>query len=114
MKTFHHKNYLPFLQQPRDLDDGIHVDLEGSIFYVKDRYFHRTDGPAVIGAQNYYTAYYINGKRHRIDGPAIVRRPQDRVDWWFEGEFYSNINKWAKAVGIFETEEFVLLKLKYG
>ena len=31
---------------------------------------HRTDGPAVIG-NNGHTAWYLHGKRHRTNGPAI-------------------------------------------
>ena len=66
-----------------------------------------------VGDVNYQD-WRCGGVLHRTDGPAIICE-DGQVDWWYRGKQYgSNINSWAKAVGIFDTDEFVMLKLEYG
>lgn len=100
---------------PLHLADGIYIDNDDDIFYIKDGDFHREDGPAVIGKNGYhnYQAYYINGERHRIDGPAVTYH-DGSVEWWANGKAFWDIDDWAKHIGIFDTDEFVLMKLEYG
>jgi len=52
----------------------IWIDIDETKRYYKDKrmtIYHRTDGPAVEGA-NGYKVWYVDGKCHRTDGPAII------------------------------------------
>lgn len=97
---------------------------------------HREDGPAYITPYG-YEAWYLNGlthrkgapavtwpdgmvewwwngKCHRSDGPAIIHS-DGTVFWWLFGVKYDTIDEWAKELlFMFDTEEFVMLKLQYG
>lgn len=115
------------------------VNIRGKmlrILYLKDGKRHREGGPAEISyGRGCNEAWYINGRLHREGGPALVyssgqkiwyrngfwhredgpaiTRPNGRNEWYLNGEAYS-INSWAKKIGIFETDDFVMMKLKYG
>ena len=95
------------------LKDGVYIDINEDEFHVNDGKFHRKNGPAIIGADNSSEEWVLNGKLHRTNGPAVIR-PTGDVEWWLNGELYDNFDKWAKAVGIFDTDEFTMLKLTYG
>lgn len=72
-----------------NLPNGMHVDHIGNVLYVYDGALHREDGPAANWAIGV-------------------------VDWWINGKRYSDIDAWGKKLGIFDSEEFVILKLEYG
>lgn len=73
---------------------------------------HREDGPAYI-SQDGTKEWRIHGLLHRNDGPA-VERPDGSVEWYLRDQKYQDINEWGVACGIFNTEEFVRIKLEYG
>lgn len=107
----------------------------GFIRHWKEGRPHKDIGPAVVH-QDGYQEYWINGKKHRKNLPAVIfsdlseewyhRGKLHRTDgpaiddtrgykeWWLNGNEYNDINEWAKAVGIHNTEEFVLMKLEHG
>ena len=74
---------------------------------------HRDDGPAYEHVGTGHKAWFQYGKCHREDGPAVENSDGENW-WWLNGESCRGINEWAKQLGIFDTEEFTLLKLKYG
>lgn len=103
------------------------------ILYYKDGLFHREDGPAKI-YHNYgdkedgdYQEYWLKGRLHRTDGPALEANnlPAYRIEdflgtntkptssWWIDGIEYKTIDEWARALGIFDTDEFTMMKLMY-
>lgn len=89
MKTYHHNEVFTFLGEIEGLDDGIHIDGHGHKFYIQGGTLHRDNGPAVK---------YSDGN----------------VAWWLYGRYHIDINAWAETLGIRDTEEFTILKLKYG
>lgn len=117
-------------------EDGgpVEIDAEGTKYWIKDGKFHRVGGPAVIdtdGNEEWYLndelhredgpaidfnsrkEWYLNGQLHRTDGPAMIRPNKDH-GWFLHNQKYDDINEWGRAAGIFETEEFVRIKLEYG
>lgn len=48
------------------LDDGVERFIwENTTYYVKDCYFHREDGPAIIYAKpNYKNEFWLSGKKY--------------------------------------------------
>lgn len=73
---------------------------------------HREDGPA-IDCVDGYKEWLKDNKWHREDGPAIIQI-NGRLSWYLEDYCYETMDDWAKALGIFDTEDFVMLKLEYG
>lgn len=106
----HYQGYKSF---PFDLDlpDGEHVDIKNQVIVVKDKTLHNDDGPAMILETS--SIWFHKGRHHRVDGPA-VEYLDGSCYWWIDGEIYRDMNEWGKAAGIFDTEEFVMLKLEYG
>ena len=88
--------------------------VHSSNLYMKDGLVYY-DGDLFTGIERFEnaTAFYKDGKFHREDGPAIIHGTGS-VRWHLNGDAYFNINDWAKAVGIFDTDEFTMLKLKWG
>ena len=111
METFHHPDrYFQHISL-FDLDDGIHIDQDGDIFYIKDHDYHREDGPAAI-EYGIVKEWYINGNRHREDGPAVEWN-DGRVEWWLNGTRFHEINDWLERVTMPE-EDKTMFKLEYG
>jgi hypothetical protein len=61
-------------------DDG---NIECKIYYDKDGFYHREDGPAVTfydGHSQIVEEHYCqHGENHRVDGPAIIWYNRDGV-----------------------------------
>jgi hypothetical protein len=53
------------------------------MYYYKNDYLHRVDGPAVI-YPNGTKGYYKDGKIHRDDGPAVIYQ-NGRTEYWKNG-----------------------------
>lgn len=137
MNTYHHDiSLLNFsLGKCKNFSDGIHVDIEGDTYYIVNGQVHRDDGPALI-SRNGNTFWYQNGEYHREDGPAVDYIDGEKIwcqhglihrddgpaityldqdpEWWANGVQYADIVEWAKALGIYETDEFTMVKLKLG
>lgn len=132
-RLIRHHEILIVLDDLANLKDGCYLDPEESIHFVRDGKLHREDGPAFIGKfsiawwrngkchreggpaierENGHKAWWTNDKLHREDGPAIIHE-NGEIEWWFDNDPYLDMNKWAKAAGIYDTDEFVMLKLKY-
>ena len=111
MKTFHHDIIL-YREEIFDLPDGIHVDKDGDIFYIKDFGYHRKDGPAAI-EHGVVRGWYLNGKCHRADGPAKIW-DNGNIEWWWNDKQYRSIERWAEAAGIYDTDDFTMVKLEWG
>jgi len=62
------------------------VDRYGTKRWRLNGKLHRTDGPAVEGADG-TKAWFINGKRHREDGPAIERANGSK-EWWIKDNLH--------------------------
>lgn len=86
--------------------------VDNTIFYYNDGKWDRKDGPALEWGDG-TNHYYVDNKLHRDDGPAI-EHIDGRCEFWLNGIYYDRLDVWAKAAGIYDTEQFVLLKLKYG
>lgn len=92
------------------------VHQNGNIEYLLNGKRHREDGPAAIKPGGAWF-WLRHGKYHREDGPAIIYlgdHNQWIKHWYLNGELYRSMEEWAKAAGIYDTDEFTLLKLKYG
>lgn len=135
MKTFLHSHDLFHELEISSLEDGVHIDKRNVRYYVEDHEIHREDGPAIIWpndrvewyhkgirhredgpaitARNTYKEWWVNGDLHREDGPAVEYSTGD-VEWWYKDNIFEDVDEWGRAVGIVDTEDFVLLKLKYG
>lgn len=86
-------------------------DKDGNQFFIDEGYIHRLGAPAIIWTDN--TEWWMKGGYlHRHDGPA--KPIASNEPWGAYGRSYSNMNEWAKAIGIYDSEHFVELKLKYG
>ena len=59
--------------------------IENFRYYIKNKVFHRDDGPAVL--ENGHKEWWENGKLHRENGPAIERSNGDK-EWYFMGELH--------------------------
>lgn len=55
-----------------------------------------------------------DGWRHRDDGPALEHHDSSRNEWWLNGVKFTGINGWARMMEIYDTEEFIMMKLRYG
>lgn len=63
---------------------------------------------------NYYTL--PSGQLHREDGPAVEYigdRSDRRHSWYLNGCSFKNFDEWLHALNIDDTEDYVILKLKY-
>jgi 5-methylcytosine-specific restriction endonuclease McrA len=76
-------------------EDGHHIDSYGNEYWLKDRKFHREDGPAVIRKikNKEIKEYYINGMLHRDnDLPAVEIIDKVRgftlSKWYFKNELH--------------------------
>ena len=56
----------------------------GNVYWYKDDYLHREDGPAVEYS-NGNKDWCIDGKYHRVDGPAVEFFNGDR-EWFLNGK----------------------------
>lgn len=97
---------------PHRLDGPAVEWTNGGVEWYVHGLRHREDGPA-IEHKGGYKVWFIRNHRHREDGPAVIH-PDSTVEWWLNGKKYYSINEWARALGIFDTNEFVLMKLEYG
>lgn len=89
------------------------VDKVGiKVYYDEFGQPHRENAPAVEYA-NGDASWYQNGVSHREDGPAVDFPSVGRFEWYLHGERFLSMNDWARVVGIFDTDEFTMLKLKY-
>lgn len=73
---------------------------------------HREDGPAMEYHDGSLKVWYKCGLKHRTNGPAVERN--GKVEWWRHGQHFRELDDYAKSGGIYDTEEFIMLKLKYG
>jgi len=54
------------------MKDGINIiTTTKSRFYLKNRKYHRENGPAISYSDG-HTEYWLNGVIHREDGPAVI------------------------------------------
>lgn len=119
--------------------DGTHIDTNGTIVSICNGRFHaieepaikwydgseiwlyydrrhRMTGPAVteiVTESRTVKKWYQHGNLHRIDGPAI----EDDLgtdQFFLHGKEFTNLVNWAITAGIYHTDTFVELKLKYG
>lgn len=67
----------------------------------------------IARCENLYDNYFKDGLFHRDDGPAIEWFDGSAA-WYFDGEPYYSMESWAKAAGIYDTDDFTLIKLKWG
>lgn len=93
------------------LTDGRHADPY-VVCYVDNQVVHRRDGPAIIDRFG-NKEWVINGERHRTDGPA-VECADGTIYWYVYDQWHETIDEWGRTLDILNTEEFVLLKLRYG
>ena len=56
--------------------------------------------------------WFLNDQLHRTDGPAIEHASGLRF-WYLNNRQYK-FDEWAKALGIYDTDEFVMMRLTYG
>ena len=88
------------------------VECDGSLEWYQHGQLHRVNGPAVEDVDG-TKEWWQYGQLHRIDGPAI-EHPDDYTEWAFNGCIYKTMDEWAEEVGIFDTDDFTMLKLKWG
>lgn len=71
---------------PYDFNGCCFLLDNNSILYLKNRKYHRVDGPAIEYA-NGRKEWWLNGNRHRLDGPAIDYGDNigDRKEWYVNG-----------------------------
>jgi hypothetical protein len=67
-----------------DVSPVTQVDEFGNQTWLMNGRLHRTDGPAVIGADG-YQEWYHHGQRHRTDGPALIY-PNGTQEWYHHGQ----------------------------
>ncbi len=68
---------------------GIAQTENGTIYYLKNRRYHRRDGPAIEFPDG-EKWWLQEGKYHRLDGPAI--EDSCEPEWWVEENYYSQIS----------------------
>lgn len=100
--------------------DGPAVILPtGNVEWWYNGDLHRDDGPAIVGTvspNGQHYCWYNHGDKHRADGPADLMINHDgirTISWWWRGKSYT-MDSWARIAGLYDTEQFVMLKLKYG
>ncbi len=67
----------------------------GDKYWLRDRFLHRADGPAVERV-NGCNEYFVDGRRHRTDGPAYegycidgkktTKKGMELFNWLFKSE----------------------------
>lgn len=79
-----------------------------------NRFYHKHKNEKFTGVMRDANSisYVVDGRFHREDGPAMIY--DDGLVAFFLNDTEYDIDEWAKAVGIYDTEEFVLMKLEYG
>ena len=70
------------------------INNDGTVVYTLKGEYHRTDGPAIEGA-NGSKSWWINGQLHRTDGPAIEYADGSK-EWWINGAQYSRSEYYHK------------------
>lgn len=70
-------------QQPK-----LVIGLDGAKQWLLNNKYHREDGPAIEGHNN-YKEWRINGKLHREDGPAIEGYNGGKF-WYLNGHLISS------------------------
>ena len=93
-------------------EDGPAFEFKGTRKWFLNGELHREDGPAAEWWDG-TKMWYQNDRLHRIDGPAVEWQ-HGTEEWWLDDRQYLDINDWARAVGIYDTDEFIMMKLKYG
>lgn len=94
-------------------EDGPAIEYpDGSEEWHLNGEIHREDGPALIDTFLNLVQYRQNGKKHREDGPAVIEEGAP-PEWWLFGEKHT-MESWAKCVGIYDTDEFTMMKLEWG
>jgi hypothetical protein len=66
------------------LVDGMYTIDNGDIFYIKDKNFHRTDGPAIIKNKSESIGtqmWFVNGLLHRDDDLPAIQYTSDSYVW---------------------------------
>lgn len=109
--VFEHPNGFPY-GKFHELPDGIHIDCDNNQFFFQNGKVHREDGPAEIHASG-RKIWVEHGQFHRIDGPAIEYE-NGACSWYYKGRYCHDVDCWGRHSNMTDTEEFVLLKLKYG
>jgi hypothetical protein len=84
MKTITNNEYYNLSYKEREKFVGIVKDHNGAIFYYKDGYFHREDGPAIIYSEKHKT-WYFEGLLHNLNGPAKIW-PDGREEYFIHGK----------------------------
>lgn len=69
-----------------EMKDGINIRDDGAICYVKNKKYHREDGPAII-KEGKFKCWLINGFFHREDGPA-VEDDSGYKEWHIDDEIF--------------------------
>ena len=87
-------------------------DEHGTRIWHLNGQLHRPDGPAVERA-NGGRMWFQNGRLHRTDGPAVELADGTAGSWYLNDVSYE-FDEWAKELGIYDTEEFVMMRLTYG
>ena len=88
-----------------------HIEL-----YMKDGMIYHGDD-LFTGIEDFGDgiAFYRNGELHREDGPSIeYRNGRHTNQYHVDGDACLDITEWAKKLGIYDTDEFTMLKLKWG
>jgi hypothetical protein len=96
------------------VEDKFEVIKKGStIYYKKNGWWHREDGPA-IEYENGDQEWYIEGKLHRIGGPAYITHQGKYKEWYEYGKshrldgpaitYYDGYEEWYYK-GLFITNE---------
>lgn len=81
------------------------------LFWHTHGQLHRSCNPAIInkiGKQVWYKHDLV----HRTNGPAKIY-PDGTIEFWLAGTKYLSIQEWLRHTPC-DTEELVMLKLKYG
>lgn len=82
----------------------------GDLYFYKEGYNHRDDGPAIITSNN-FKLWFKNGKCHQTDGPAC-EFPNGEKRWYKEGLLH-NTN--GPAIEFADgTKEYRLNNIKYS
>lgn len=69
-----------------------HYENGGDTWYIikdghpKQGHYHREDGPAYIGKNKVFLAWWILGLRHRAEGPALIDKRINKKEWWWHGK----------------------------
>jgi hypothetical protein len=88
------------------------VDEDGDTVWRLNGKYHRTDGPAIIFANQGYKAWWVHDARHRTDGPAM-EWGSGRKEWFLHGIRLS-FDEWLDQNQTLTDEEKVMYKLEHG